>query len=82
MTDLDDLTRLSVDPSGGGSGGDGASAEDNARRGPSRTKRALIVALVLLLVPIAAVTGYAPSREAADALIGARLAAPLGIGSA
>jgi len=31
---------------------------------------------------IAAVTGHAPSREAADAVIGARLAAPLGIGSA
>jgi predicted MFS family arabinose efflux permease len=31
---------------------------------------------------IAAVTGHAPSREAADAMIGARLAAPLGIGSA
>jgi len=31
---------------------------------------------------IATVTGYAPSREAADAVIGARLAAPLGIGSA
>jgi MFS family permease len=31
---------------------------------------------------IAAVTGYAPSREAADAVIGARLAAPMGIGSA
>ncbi|MFL6019119.1 MAG: MFS transporter [Gaiellaceae bacterium] len=30
---------------------------------------------------IGAVTGYAPSREAADAVIGARLAAPLGIGS-
>jgi MFS family permease len=31
---------------------------------------------------IAAVTGHAPSREAADAVIGSRLAAPLGIGSA
>jgi MFS family permease len=31
---------------------------------------------------IAAVTGHAPSREAADAVIGARLAAPMGIGSA
>jgi MFS family permease len=31
---------------------------------------------------IGAVTGHAPSREAADAVIGARLAAPLGIGSA
>lgn len=31
---------------------------------------------------IAAVTGHAPSREAADALVGARLAAPMGIGSA
>ena len=31
---------------------------------------------------IAAVTGHAPSREAADAMIGARLAAPMGIGSA
>ena len=31
---------------------------------------------------IAAVTGHAPSREAADAVIGARLEAPLGIGSA
>ena len=31
---------------------------------------------------IASVTGHAPSREAADAVIGARLAAPLGIGSA
>lgn len=31
---------------------------------------------------IAAVTGYAPSREAADALIGARLALPQGIGAA
>jgi predicted MFS family arabinose efflux permease len=30
---------------------------------------------------IGAVTGYAPSREAADSVIGARLAAPLGIGS-
>ena len=30
---------------------------------------------------IAAVTGHAPSREAADAVIGARLAAPMGIGS-
>jgi len=30
---------------------------------------------------IAAVTGHAPSREAADSVIGARLAAPLGIGS-
>src|SRR4051812_9173042 len=30
---------------------------------------------------IGAVTGYAPSREAADSMIGARLAAPLGIGS-
>ena len=31
---------------------------------------------------IAAVTGHAPSREAADALVGARLPAPMGIGSA
>jgi len=31
---------------------------------------------------IAAVTGHAPSREAADAVVGARLAAPLGLGSA
>jgi predicted MFS family arabinose efflux permease len=31
---------------------------------------------------IAAVTGHAPSREAADALVGARLATPLGLGSA
>jgi MFS family permease len=31
---------------------------------------------------IAAVTGHAPSREAADTVIGARLAAPMGIGSA
>src|SRR6266536_3352728 len=31
---------------------------------------------------IAAVTGHAPSREAADAVVGARLAAPMGIGSA
>ena len=31
---------------------------------------------------IATVTGYAPSREAADAVIGTRLAAPMGIGSA
>src|SRR5436190_6070964 len=31
---------------------------------------------------IAAVTGHAPSREAADAVIGARLAAPMGLGSA
>jgi predicted MFS family arabinose efflux permease len=31
---------------------------------------------------IAAVTGHAPSREAADAMIGSRLAAPLGLGSA
>jgi predicted MFS family arabinose efflux permease len=31
---------------------------------------------------IAAVTGHAPSREAADAVIGARLAAPMGVGSA
>jgi MFS family permease len=31
---------------------------------------------------IAAVTGHAPSREAADAVIGGRLAAPMGIGSA
>jgi hypothetical protein len=31
---------------------------------------------------IAAVTGHAPSREAADALIGARTAVPQGIGSA
>jgi predicted MFS family arabinose efflux permease len=31
---------------------------------------------------IAAVTGHASSREAADAVIGSRLAAPLGIGSA
>ena len=31
---------------------------------------------------IAAVTGYAPSQEAADAVIGTRLAAPLGIGTA
>jgi MFS family permease len=30
---------------------------------------------------IATVTGHAPSREAADAVIGARLAAPMGIGS-
>jgi MFS family permease len=31
---------------------------------------------------IAAVTGHAPSREAADTVIGARLAAPMGIGAA
>jgi MFS family permease len=31
---------------------------------------------------IATVTGYAPSRDAADAVIGTRLAAPMGIGSA
>jgi CRP-like cAMP-binding protein len=31
---------------------------------------------------IGAVTGHAPSREAADNVIGARLAAPMGIGSA
>jgi MFS family permease len=31
---------------------------------------------------IGAVTGHAPSREAADAMIGSRLAAPMGIGSA
>jgi predicted MFS family arabinose efflux permease len=31
---------------------------------------------------IAAVTGHAPSREAADAVVGARLEAPMGIGSA
>jgi len=31
---------------------------------------------------IAAVTGHAPSREAADAVVGSRLAAPMGIGSA
>jgi MFS family permease len=31
---------------------------------------------------IAAVTGHAPSREAADAVVGARLAAPMGISSA
>ena len=31
---------------------------------------------------IAAVTGHAPTREAADAVVGARLAAPMGIGSA
>jgi MFS family permease len=31
---------------------------------------------------IAAVTGHAPSREAADALVGDRLPAPMGIGSA
>jgi predicted MFS family arabinose efflux permease len=31
---------------------------------------------------IAAVTGHAPSREAADAVVGARLAAPMGVGSA
>jgi MFS family permease len=31
---------------------------------------------------IATVTGHAPSREAADALVGARLPAPMGIGSA
>jgi MFS family permease len=30
---------------------------------------------------IAAVTGHAPSREAADAVVGARLGAPMGIGS-
>jgi len=31
---------------------------------------------------IAAVTGHAPSREAADAVIGSRLGAPMGVGSA
>jgi MFS family permease len=31
---------------------------------------------------IGAVTGHAPSREAADAVIGGRLAAPMGVGSA
>jgi predicted MFS family arabinose efflux permease len=31
---------------------------------------------------IGAVTGHAPSREAADAVIGTRLAAPMGVGSA
>jgi hypothetical protein len=31
---------------------------------------------------IAAVTGHAPSREAADAVIGSRLAAPMGVSSA
>ena len=31
---------------------------------------------------IAAVTGHAPSRDAADALIGERLAAPMGVGAA
>ena len=60
VTDLDDLTRLSGDVPGGGSEGDSGNGSegDDAPRRRSRTKRVLIVALVLLLVPIAAVTGY------------------------
>ncbi len=60
MTDLDDLTRLSADASGGGSEGDAddGSAGADTSSGRGRTKRVLIVALVLLLVPIAAIAGY------------------------
>jgi hypothetical protein len=60
VTDLDDLTRLSADASGGGSEGDADDASVGAESSPGRgrTKRVLIVALVLLLVPIAAIAGY------------------------
>jgi polyisoprenyl-teichoic acid--peptidoglycan teichoic acid transferase len=56
VTDLDDLTRLSRDASGGGSDSESEGhAPPKSRR---RTKKVLLIALVLLLVPIAAITGY------------------------
>jgi LCP family protein required for cell wall assembly len=64
VTDLDDLTRLSGDGSGNTSAGDVDGDDDTMSDGSpperrSRTKRVLLVALVLLLVPVAAITGYA-----------------------
>ena len=60
MTDLDDLTRLPGDGSGGGSDDDADDVVEGEQtpQGRGRTKRVLIIALVLLLVPIAAITGY------------------------
>jgi polyisoprenyl-teichoic acid--peptidoglycan teichoic acid transferase len=55
VSDLDDLTRLSGDAPRD----DRTTGGDDARwGGRRRTKRVLIIALVLLLVPIVAVTGY------------------------
>jgi LCP family protein required for cell wall assembly len=56
VTDLDDVTRLSGDGSGGASDTDDEGDAPQASR--RRTKKVLIVALVLLLVPIAAIAGY------------------------
>jgi LCP family protein required for cell wall assembly len=57
VTDLDDLTRLSGGASGGASETEAAEG-DAPRATRRRTKRVLLVALVLLLVPVAALTGY------------------------